>query len=305
MKQHRIWTLVCLAILLGSLPCQGQFSPRDQALQSKALELKQAQVELVQLNEERKIQDQRVKAGLTSPTDVQKLDIRILEAQTVVQQKETAYAQLQRIVNLNRKIDINLENATLRQAAQALASAAGVEVKVDQAIPADMRLTLQAHEVPLADVLETVARSKTLLIAPTANGVQLRPWPTVTVNGATIYTKITDGPWSADWGQPPNAPAALPGSAGVIGGLIPMPATNQPQMPSVLPQTALPPSAGGSASLTIVPLGNNRILIAEPGVNAQGSPGTWLTIYEMTGNSLKRISSGFHRSPGPSPKGRG
>jgi hypothetical protein len=57
---------------------------------------------------------------------------------------------------------------------------------------------------------------------------------------------------------------------------------------------ALPQAAGNVA---VTSLGDRAFVVAEPGVGQQGERGSWLTVYRLEGNQLRKISSTFHQHP--------
>ncbi len=315
MKSNAIRALACLVLLLWPVISGAQaLSVREQALDKARLDLEQAKAETVHLQEQLTLAESKYKAGLETAAEMSEVNARLLAAVTTLRQKEMVFQQLQRLVDLNRKVDVQFQDATIRMAAEALASATGLSVDVDKSVPAEMRLTLQAHSVPFADVIEAVARQTNLMITPGPNGVQLKPWPTLSVNGNLRPVKSPIAPWSEDWGQPPNAPTALLLTSGQVNDAL-VTGANQPLASSAGSLTsvnrrpsgtdALGVLAVGSARnitprtdlLNVLPLGSTRIVVAEPGVNGQGASGTWLTIYQIAGSRLKRISSGFHPAP--------
>jgi hypothetical protein len=148
---------------------------------------------------------------------------------------------------LSRPVSVELRDATVRQAAEALAKVAGVNVVADENLPADKRLTVDARRVPLGTVLEAIALQNNLMIAPAPGGVALAPWPTLVVGAETQVLRGPLAPWSDEWagqiqfqqregggrlGFQPAAPAAggmmmgggfagggFPGVGGPAGGL--------------------------------------------------------------------------------------
>ena len=194
-------------------------------------------------------------------------------------------------INLSRAVDVKLKDATVAQAAEALSQASGVSIDVDETVPRDLRLTVEARRVPLATVLEAVGKQTNLMISPAGRGVLLQPWPTLTVDGKT--TQVATGrisPWSDDWGSPPtqvsgiwaaNAPFPTPG---------PAPA----ELPFAYPPGTSAPATPARVALTTV---GDRVVVAEPGDGPDGAEGVWLTVYQLERDQLKKVGSTFHPSP--------
>jgi hypothetical protein len=126
---------------------------------------------------------------------------------------------------LNRPVDVQLRDASVRQAAQALSQASAIRIHVDDSVPEETRLTLTARGVSFASVLEAIAQQASLIIAPDRNwtqwttgapdqglgaspaaspGVILRARPMLEVNGQSQELAESIGPWSLDWGMPPT-----------------------------------------------------------------------------------------------------
>jgi hypothetical protein len=106
---------------------------------------------------------------------------------------------------LQRPIDVELREASVRQAAQAMSQAAGMEIEVEASVSAETRLTVVARGVPLENVLDAVARQSGLMIAPKEDGVVLKPSPSLEVNGQRTRFMSPYAPWSIEWGINPAA----------------------------------------------------------------------------------------------------
>lgn len=118
--------------------------------------------------------------------------------------------RLERIAPLQKKVDVKFENATVKQAAEALSKASGVRIRVDDDIPAETRLTVEARKIRLATVLESVAQQAGLIIEPVNLesggdfGVSLTVPPMLRVNNKVQRFPSSPSPWSAAWGTPPT-----------------------------------------------------------------------------------------------------
>jgi hypothetical protein len=232
---------------------------------------------------------------------------------------------------LYRPVDLELRDATLQQTTQALARATGLAINVDNGVTSDARLTLQARGVPLAAVLDSVSCSLGIMISPAVDGVVLKLWPVLEVNGEKRVFIGPDGAWGADWGydaprlhrflksvaapqpgglQPSMNPfVALPAVAGNDlvptgpGGGGPEPILPDPQPVAGAPQPLmgeLPFAAWPNPpAVAVAAIGPNLVVVAEPGQSPQGETGFWLTLYRLESNRLKKVSTLFHTSPGP------
>jgi hypothetical protein len=118
-------------------------------------------------------------------------------------------------------VDIKIHDGTVQQAAEALAGASGVKIQVDKSVPptiagartdfgsgaaTDLRLTVEAQGVSLGTVLESIATRANLMIAPMPDGILLKSWPTININGEHTYYKGGRAPWSDEWqGRPTDS----------------------------------------------------------------------------------------------------
>jgi hypothetical protein len=128
---------------------------------------------------------------------------------------------------LRRPVDAQLQDATLQQAAQALSQAARLPIRVDRAAATDKRLTLDARGVPLGAVLEAIAAQTELMIAPDGQGIIVKSWPALEINGQKQIFTGPRAPWSDEWGELPffgpgmglaGGPEGLDSGASGLGG---------------------------------------------------------------------------------------
>src|SRR5439155_18984462 len=108
---------------------------------------------------------QRYAAGVTSQDEVTTEEAQAVKAQADLEAARSQVGtgvrmqqQLSRLAALQRPIDVDLKDAPVRQAAQTISQACGLPIAVDSQVPVQTRLTVVARGVPLATVLDTIAR---------------------------------------------------------------------------------------------------------------------------------------------------
>jgi hypothetical protein len=219
---------------------------------------------------------------------------------------------------LQRPVDIRCREATVPQTAEVLSKVSGLSINVDPLIPQETRLSVEARTIPLAKVLEAIGLQATLMIAPDGSGIALKTWPSLKVGDQTEQFTGPLAPWSDEWGLPPTAAiedlpsgGAGPGTGSLPAGVPPGPYPGSAQratQSSPYGRMGYPgsPDTGTGRGLprnvTIAPLAERMIVVAEPGYSPQGEAGTWLTVYRLDGVQLRKVSSMFHR-PGPGSAG--
>ena len=238
--------------------------------------------------------------------ELAKLQAGISDVQKAIQeryQKERARIDVM-LAPYQRPVSVDLRDATVRQAAEALSKVAGMEISVDESVPETTRLKVQAKGVALGAILEAIAEPAGLELAPSPKGIKITSWPTLKVNeDVTVFTGQF-APWADEmvqrWGfrpsfgggqraflarpgfgvELPGLPGGAPGAAlvaplgGGIGGPAPEPGP-QPSAP-LPPPEATPPvaPASGAASpaaasrceepLALLALGNQSVVSLEP-----------------------------------------
>lgn len=250
-----------------------------------------------------------------SEADFARLDAALNRRKSEAKNLRARLALVRQGETFARPVDLRLSDASVRQAAQALAQASGLTITVDKAVSDQTRLSVEARRVPLANVLETVARQANLLIAPAPNGVLLTTVPTLKVNGPGGVQSETFGsfPWSDAWGIPPTANlgslsgglggggfggggGGFGGGGGGFGGPeVPAGDSPHPFFP------ALP-----DRPLMVTPIGDDLLVVAERGYGPNSTPvpgsnfalqetGIRFTTYRLdkTTGKLTRLSSTF------------
>lgn len=255
----------------------------------------------------------RVKVGMIPPADAEKAEERVKVLEAALKESEARLQREDRLVALERPLNLRLTDASLRQAAIALSEAAGLPVVVDEGVSGDKRLTLDARGVTLGLLLETLAEKSDLMIAPDEKGVRIQRWPVLEVDGRQVVRRSTMAPWSDEWVR--YLPTADVWPVGLLQEAAPDPNAPAAPVPATPPRAPVAPRLpfsfvqqfggmpGGGVSLA--PVGDRNVVVAEPGVGEKGEAGYWLTVYRLEGDGLRKLSSVFHpsRSPQPSPRG--
>lgn len=229
---------------------------------------------------------------------------------------------------LLRPVAVQLQNATVRQAADALSQATKLSIRVAGDVPDATRLTVQARGVTLGAVLEAIGRQTNLKLAPADDGVVISPWPMVEVNGQQQVFRGRMAPWSSEWGALPGYASregwVFPGEAEAADTPITLPPLQDPALapPGVglTPSLAEPvsptpfaatidvaPGVGGpvgtrstrslptpALAISTSSLGDRMIVVTEPGRGGDNQAGAWITVYRLEGAQVKKVVSYFH-----------
>jgi hypothetical protein len=289
------------------------------------------EIQLAQLNADLERTRQQVAAGMTPSSAVAPVENQIASVTARLAAMNGDLEIQRRMASLRRPVVVQLRDASVRQAAQAISQASGVPIGVDDRVPTDVRLTMDVQGVPLATVLEAMARQANLMIAPdpkNAQGFVLKPWPSMEVNGQKQEFTGQYAPWSDELGPLTGAWTLFRSGLSVPYGLSPKsmsvlgadaaslftrtsPYAERMQVSpgadgSLLPRNLgaspawSPYSAGGSiwggtrtAPLAVTSLGDRMVVTAQPGTGPQGETGTWLTVYRLEGDQLRKVASTF------------
>lgn len=203
-----------LLVFTLTTPLSAQ-TAREDRLQSLQADAKKAVIKLQGLKTEYDLKHARYQAGTLTASDMTSTETAMKTAEVELLEATRRVDSYQRASLLYQPIDINLKEATILQAAEAMAKAGGVNVRVDKAVPADLRISVSARGVPFGTILETLASQAQLMIAPDGKGMVLKSWPTLDVNGMTKVFTGPNAPWSDEWGGR-NYPGL--GSGGLGGG---------------------------------------------------------------------------------------
>jgi hypothetical protein len=207
-----------------------------------------------------------------------------------------------RVVALQRPLSVELRDEPVRQAALTLSQAAGLAIRVAEDVPGDRRLTVVARGVPLATVLDSIARQSGLLIAPYGSGSDVELQPAPGLQGERPGERSPYAPWSKEWGTNPAASpvesqrlpradaTAKPGDAPVRFYRI---------APVDQPGNVLSLSVS-EGSLTVTRLSGDTFVVAHPAPG--GEPALLLTVYRIEGAQLHPIARAVHRLSLPAPR---
>jgi hypothetical protein len=242
-------------------------------LESAEAALKSAEANLERIK-------QLVKSGVSTPLDLANAEANLAAARAALQATKDDIQRYEQTQALQRPVDIDLRDATLRQAAQVLSQATGMGIGIAEDVPQDLRFSVQARRVPLASVLDGLARQGNLMIAPgkDVRSIELRTWPALELNGQRQLFAGPWAPWANEWG----------GSV-AMGGRAPF------------GERRAAAAAPVPADLHLTGVGERLVVASEAGKGPKGEPGFWLTVYRIDGTTLKKVGTTFHRSNVASP----
>jgi hypothetical protein len=342
MKRALTSLLLGLTLALAGLPAGAQqfrnaLPGTEESIAARRAERGALEAQLADLKASLETEKKKVGAGTSPPSVLLNLQntIALTEAQIRAKDRELASEErLARMEGLRHTVVVQLRDASVRQAAQAISQASGIPIRVDDQVPSDARLTMAVQAVPLSSVLEAIGRQTNLMIAAdprNAQGFVLKPWPSMEVNGQKQVFTGQYAPWSDELGPLTGVWSLLAPGANVPYGTAPMPLDvlggDRPSLftrtapyaerlqvspgadGSLLPRNLgaspawSPYSGGGSiwgstrtAPLAVTSLGDRTVVTAQPGVGPQGEPGTWLTVYRLEGDRLRKVTSTFDRA---------
>ncbi len=188
--------------------------------------------------------------------ELENLDARLLDVQReIVMAQQAAVARVERLLApFKRPVSVEMKDATLRQAAQALSKVSGTAILVDESVPEGPRLRLTARGVALGAVLEAIAAPLNLELTSAPAGLRITRWPSLKVNeDVTVFTG-PHAPWSEEliqeWGfRPTFGAGGFPGRGAAAGENLPFggpPALLRPGIPPPFRSAMPAPPAPGS-----------------------------------------------------------
>ena len=248
-----------------------------------------AETEYKTLENRRDITEQQVKAGLKPSHELYDIvgQLSIARYRLAAINEELRQAAFEE--KLTRRVDVELKDATVRQAAKALAQASDINVQVSSDVPSEKRIRMTANAVPFVRAVEAVAQANDLRITRTPEGLVLRPWPVININGNRRQFRSGIAPWSEEWGQRPGGDTSLSNN---LSWPTSSSQTSTQYGLSRKSDTTLPKTASDMPNITSTRAG--EFLVTEPGKDARGRPGIWLTVYRQVGAQLKQVARGFH-----------
>jgi hypothetical protein len=199
---------------------------------------------------------------------------------------------------LSRPVTTNMRYATLEQAAEALSNVGHVQIALDQSLTTedslDKRILVEARDIALYRVLEAIASQLDLVVARQGNSLLIKEAPKLFIDGVPVVSGPTDR-WDGGLRDLVNAIQSLPFAIDTATG----PAPPGPPLPRAGdPPRPFPPTGLGPAPITLSGLGDDKLAVAEPGHDANGAPGYWLTIYKLAGDTLTKVATKFHPAHG-------
>ena len=141
---------------------------------------------------------ERYKSGALTSRDFEKAKAGVNSRQRALAQARRTFSQERLAHILGRPVDVEFQQASVQQLATTLSKAANVSIVVGKTVPANLRITVEAHGVPLSSVLEMAAGQSDLEIGILGGGLILRPNPTINVNGITQSYLSPIAPWSKE-----------------------------------------------------------------------------------------------------------
>lgn len=201
-------------------------------------------------------------------------------------------------IQLQQAIDIELKQASIRQMAETIRISTGLPLRVDDRVPTDTKVTVAAHSVPVSEILEAVSRQSNLRIDMDNQGVVLTRPAFLHVGGGKSGEGEDRGEtvWSADWDVPPTA----------TGGIRYRPGINKIAGGSFSLNSRFNSNSASSSGISVVTLGNNRLVVIEPGNGSDGRPGVWMTVYRVEEDgTVRRQGAMFHPASETGPRGPG
>jgi hypothetical protein len=246
---------------------------------------------------------ERVLRSQDPPEYLERSQQGIDELRAAIALRKSLLAQAPRLAALLRRQDIDVEGASIASVAKILSSRRGVTVKVDPRVPATLLCTIRAEGVPLATILETMAEQYQLMLAPEPEGVVIRRWPSLELNGTRQAARGKLAPWSDDWGIRPTfflndfTPAGMPSDPKVRMDAAILPIAGSMAMSMSLLREGIT-SSDGAGSIGLTALGDHTFVTARAGKGPRGEAGTWFTVFQVDGVEVKRFFTVFDPARG-------
>jgi hypothetical protein len=191
---------------------EGMLAHAETEVRRATANLRTTEARLIAAEEKLSNRKRMVQEGLAPTSELPQVEADVVSAKAAFESDRYQLAQQQqhrlkasRLVTLQRPIDVELRNASVRDAALSIYHASGMAVEVDPIVSRETRLTVVARGVPMATILDSIARQSGLLIHPDENGIVLKPAPSLEVNGERTDFISPFAPWSSEWGTNPSA----------------------------------------------------------------------------------------------------
>lgn len=181
-------------------PSVGPAVDAPKAIDGAWVERHALEIQLAQVNADVERTRQQVAAGMAPASALASLENQQASVIARIAGMSGDPEQQQRMAGLRRPVVVQLRDASVKQAAQALSQAPGVPIGVDDRVPADLRLTMDVQGVPLITVLEAIGRQTNLMIAAdpqSAKGFVLKPWPSMEIQSGPPGAGLPGGDSSA------------------------------------------------------------------------------------------------------------
>lgn len=216
-------------------------------------------------------------------------------------------------------VSVRLNNATVKQMAEAISKVSKLSIRVDDSVSDTVRITLEAHRIPVATLLAAMARRAELLIARDKNpvGVLLTHPPMLKMDETPLLINASPTyPWTEDWGIPPSDIVSLQSgrtadnysslpSTGIPSGFTTSEGLSSNTTPFTVfnASSAVNPAGGNqyqltntqASNLTYTSVGDSLLVVSEPGRGEKGESGVWLTVYRIEkSGSIGKVGTLFH-----------
>lgn len=248
--------------------------------------------------------EKKYRAGAIPSADVEAMQ---RELNREARELEQANGLLGWVRKLNKPVSFECSGASLSSVANALSRVSGTPIQIEENLKSSVALKMATTRIPLYKALEAIAAQADIALDRTEEGVILRRWPSIEINGVK-QTVEKVSPWSPAWDELPFLKPGL-STNGTLDSTYQQVLANinlkkSQQAAKNYPYTPLGASfnapVGGGMEMqanqiggVIVTLrGNNEIVLTEP-ANFKGKTGYWISIYRSNGKSLDLLQSSF------------
>jgi hypothetical protein len=164
-------------------------------------DLKQLIAQMGEVGQQLDMTNAKVNLGAADASDVIPLKSKLSQLETQIDVLKDKLQDANRVDAISHPISVTLKSADIRKAAEALSQAAKVKITVDEKVPKNLYVSIQATEAPLGAILEVIANTAKLTIVPSDDGgIVLKIPGKILVNGENVDLKGSNEPWSDEWG---------------------------------------------------------------------------------------------------------